>query len=503
MPSRSTAMLSAIGALATIVALVPVVRAESVAADAPCSVPAYVTRLTSVPRPAFPTPTPAPAPSVQGTGSERTLIVTGAGSAKRAADTAYLEVRIAASAADAASAACANERTYTALRTNLGPLRLDDIATFPGATTSVSRGTPPPGGAAQPSGWVSSRALRIVATPGTQLRDAVAAVGAVHGTATSVQFGLTERAATYELALASAMRDAAAQASAAARSANVRLGPLVRVDIAPIEPYSTAAPFPLTAAFATGVPSPDPVEVRASVTATFAVASAANAARPVAALLVVHPYGLASRQPELANLSIDFSDRDNDRTAMLYRHETAYDALWAKLRALGLDPSQVPNSVPQAIPNRTPAPLPPGASPAYPQPPLPSAAPTPFYAYILYRQVRVNALPIAKVQAVVGAFAEAGAKTAEVTFSVGDRTSMVAAANADMRRNGVAQAKAVASAAGLRLVEPPYVQTMGYPSSEAMIWRTPIGSPEHPRSFEPPARIDGWLQANIIYAAAR
>jgi uncharacterized protein YggE len=503
MPSRQTAALIAVGTVAAIVALLPTVRAESAAADAPCSVGAYVFRPTTGPETAY--STVAPTPSIQGAGAERTLTVTGAGYVERAPDTAYLDVRISASGADAVSASCANERAYTALRTKLAPRRVDDVVSFPGQSTYLGRVTPAPAGASLPPGlapgWVASRFLRIVTTPGAPLRDAVAAVEAVHGTATTVQYALTDRGAAYELALASAMRDAASQASAAAHSGQLRLGPLVRVEVAGTESSSTAPPAPLAAALATTTVSP--VLVRASLTATFALAAAANASQPAAALVVVHPYGMASRPPEYANLSVDFSDRDNDRTALLYRHETAYDALWTKLRALGIDPSQVPNSVPQAIPNRTPVALPPAAVPGFQQPPLPSTSPMPFYAYALFRQVRVNAVPIAKVSAVIGAFAAGGANVAEVTFSVGDRTAMVAEANADVRRNGAAQAKAVASAAGLRLVEPPYVQIIGYPLAEVTIWRTSIGSADHPRIFEPPSRIEGFLHANIVYAVAR
>ncbi len=506
MPSHKTSVLLAVAFVAGALALVPAVHAAR-AADAPaCTPAARVTERYFPPSPFFANPATAPTPSFEGTGAARALTVTGTGWVERAPDTAYLGVRLVGRGSDAVSARCEVDRAYDALRAKLGPVKVQDAGMFPGVSTTLSRATPPPAGttpAPTPAPvWVSVRELRVVTVPGAELQNVTAAVAAVHGTVTSVQYGVTDREPAYEAALSSAMRDAAAQANTIATGQHARAGPLVRADVAAIE-WSSAGPgISVTPALASTLPTPSAVAVHASVRATFPILTAAPGASSRAALIVVHPSGVVSRLPELAYLSVDFSDRDNDRTAMLYRHETAYDALWAKLRALEIDPSQVPNSVPQAVTNRAPGTILPGSMPVLAQP-QPSASPTPFAAFVLYRQVRVNALPLAKLPAVIAAFAAAGATTAEVTFSVADRASAVAAANADLRRNATLQANAVARAAQLRLVEPPYLQSPGYPVTDATITRTAIGSPDQPRRFEPPARLEGSLSATVVYAATR
>lgn len=506
MPARKISVLLALGVVAGAVALVPAVHAAR-AADAPaCTPAARVTDRYFPASPFFSYATAAPTPSFEGTGAERTLTVRGTGSVERPPDTAYLGVRLAATGSDAVSARCEVDRAYDALRAKLGPVKVQDAGMFPGASTTLSRATPPPAGTAPvptPAPvWVSVRELRIVTVPGAELQNVTTAVAAVHGTVTSVQYGVTDREPAYEAALTSAMRDAAAQAKTIAAGQHARAGPVVRVDVAAIEWSSAGTSISVTPPLASNLPAPSAVAVNASVRATFPILPPTSGAQSRAALIVVHPSGVVSRLPELANLSVDFSDRDNDRTAMLYRHETAYDALWAKLRALEIDPRQVPNSLPQAVPNRTPGPTMPGSMPVLAQP-HPSASPTPYAAFVLHRQVHVNAVPLAKLPAVIAAFAAAGATTAEVMFSVADRTAAVAAANADLRRNASLQANAVARAAGLRLVEPPYLQGPGYPVTDATITRTAIGSPDQPRRFEPPARLEGSLSATVVYAATR
>jgi uncharacterized protein YggE len=481
---------------AVCVVLIPTVRVQSGAADAACSVRAYVMNPAPISVPPYSIPFPAtaaPTPVVRGTGTERTLTVTGRADVAHAPDTAYVDVRLTTSGPDAQSASCANERAYDALRARLGPMPVVGISTYPSMqapTTYLAHATPPPAGTSpQPAsspGWFSHRYLRLQTTP-ARWRDAVAAVEAVHGTVTTVQFALNDLVAVHELAAGPAMRDALATAGEAARSEHAALGPLLRVEAAEVLRNATSTPMPVGTAIASGGNAPEPVRVRASVTATFALGTAARADRPVAALIVVHPLGFASGPLAFANLAASFSDQGNDRAALLYRHESAYDALWAKLRALGITAAQVPNSSPGVAENR----------------PAPSASPGPTFAYRLYREVHVNGVPIATLQQVVGAFTGTGATTADVTFVVSDRTPIVVAASADVRRNGSAEARAIASAAGFRLADEPYVQMIGYPQAQVSIYRTQIGSADHPTIFEPPAAIEGWQRANIVYAATR
>jgi uncharacterized protein YggE len=506
MPRRNASTLFLVAGLAAVVALVPTARAGRAAPELPCTPAAYAAQLTSFSSASFGSATAVPTPSFEGTGAERTVTVTGTGAVERPPDTAYLDVRLVANGVDAASAACVNERAYAALRAKLAPTQVENGAIFPGPQAFVARPTPPPAGssAAPVSAplWVSSRPVRIVAAPGAELQNAAKTVVALGGTLESLHYAVTDREPAYEGALAAAVRDAAEQARTIAASERLRAGRIVRVEVAVLETSSAGTNVVPGAALEPGVRL-EPVAVHASVRATFPLVKTASGAQPGGALIVLHPYGLVSRLPEIANLNVEFTDRDNDRTAMLYRHETAYDALWAKLRALGIVSSQVPSSTPQTLANRRAGEGPAELVGPLAQPPRPTGPPTPFVAYSLYRLVRVTAVPVDKVPAVMAAFAEAGGKTADVTFSVADRASVLAVANAALRRNAASLAKTVASAAGLRLVEPPYIQNIGYPAVDATIFRTLIGSPDRPRSFEPPARLYGFLSATVVYAATR
>ncbi len=399
-------------------------------------------------------------------------------------------MRLTTSGPDTTSASCANERAYEALQARLGATHAVGISTFPSLqtrTTYLARVTPPPAGASpQPGlapGWYSHRYLRLQTTP-ARWRDAVAAIEAVHGTASTVQFALNDLAALHELAAGAAMREAAASARGVAGAEHVQLGPLLRVEAAAVERSAIAAPTAVGTALANAASEREPVNVRTSLTATYAIAPAD---RPAAALIVVHPLGFASGAPTFANLSVTFTDGDNDRAALLYRHESAYDALWAKLRAAGIATAQVPNSAPGVTENR----------------PVPSASPGPSFAYRLYREVHVNAVPLPTLQQVVAAFTAAGATTADVTFAVGDGRQIAAAALADVRRNASAEARAIASAAGLRIVDEPYSQMIGAPQTQLTIYRTSIGSADRTTIFEPPATIEGLQRAFVVYAAAR
>ena len=502
---RPVVVLFSIGALASLAAVVPLARAERALADAPCLPAARPWRLNTLQPPAY--ATALPTPSFQGAGLQRTLTVTGRGTAERAPDTAYLDVQLVAKAPDAATAACQNERAYVALRAKVGAAAVQDgSTTFPGGGPYVSRAAPQAGASRPPAArWVATRIVRIVAAP-PKLADALAAVEAVHGTTVDVQYGLVDREAAYEAALATAMRDAAEQAAQVAASEHVQVGRVARVDVTGIEASSAGPAVPYAAGTARA--SPQPVAVRATATVTFPVGADVSGARPDVALIAVHPLGSASRAPDFGSVNVEFVDRGNDRTALLYRHESAYDALWAKLRTLGIAPAQMTTAGPQAIGNpvvTTSPPVPPPGLllPGVPQYTLPIASPTPYLAYTLFRFVRVDGIPVANLNHVIAAFAEAGADSAEVSFSVADRSSVVAEANANLRRNAAAQAQTVAAAAGLRIVEPPYVEGTGYPLVQASIARTSIGTPQQPRSFEAPARIDAPIRGTFVFAATR
>jgi len=448
-----------------------------------------------------------PTPSFEGSSAERAVAVTGTASALKSPDTAYLDVRFVTQGPDAATAACANERAIAALRAQLPAAQIADAPVFfSGAQTVLARTPPPPAGSsAAPSAaprWISSRLLRIVTAPGAELQNAAKAAVASQGTLDSLRYGVTDREPAYQDALRSAIRDAMDQARSVAASQHLQAGRLVRIEVAAIEPSSVGqsiAPGPALDPAA----RVDPIAVHASVRAVFPLVTSARTGGHAAALIVLHPFGLVSRLPEIASVNVEFSDRGNDRTALLYRQETAYDALWGKLRALGIQPSQVPISSPQIVANRRAEQIPPEILAQLPRPPGPIPSPTPFVAYSLSRQVHVNAVPVAQLPAVIAAFAGAGATSADVTFSVIDRASAVAAANTALHQNASALAKTVASAAGLRLVEPPYFQTQGYPAIDASIFRTPLGSPDQPRRFEPPARLSGFLTATVVYAGTR
>jgi uncharacterized protein YggE len=453
-PATRIALAVTVAVGSACVALAPAVRAQSAAADVPCAMRAYETIPTLTPPYAIGNlPTAEPTPAVQGTGAERTLSVPGFGSTAHAPDTVYVDVRLTTSGPDAIGASCANERGYDALRRALGAVSVTGLSNafaFRPQTTSVVRAaTPPPGASPQPAAapvWYVHRLLRVRTTP-ARWRDVVTAVQSAHGTVTSVQFALNDAGALHELSVADALRDAVARAPEIARSQHAVLGPMLRIETSTANRAATSASSSLESVLETLVATPQPVSVRSIVTATFALGAPPSAAKGAAALIIVHPLAIASRPPELASIVVTFTDSDNDRAALLYRHESAYDALWAKLTALGVTAAQVPQTSPRVVANR-PAPT---TAPASPRPSSP-----PSFAFSLSRDVTVNAIPVAQLQQVVAAFAAAGGKSIDVTFQVRDRPSLVAASTAEVRRNGLAQARAIASAAGLRLVPDPY-----------------------------------------------
>jgi uncharacterized protein YggE len=207
------------------------------------------------------------------------IAVTGQGTVVREPDRATLSATIVTSSEAAATATSQNNGTYDALRSRLHAIGIPEssIRTLSYDVTYVPK--PPPNATYTPphTGYVATRPLQItiddLSLVGKALDATVAAgVTQIEG----VAYGLRDRRAAYAEALADAVRDAQAQASALAAAAHVRLGPIRRIQSG----FSPAPPAPLlraavSPAAAPNVPTeitPSQIEVRATVQVTYSLA---------------------------------------------------------------------------------------------------------------------------------------------------------------------------------------------------------------------------------------
>lgn len=450
-----------------------------------------------------------PTPFSEGGGSQRTVAVTGTATADRAPDTALVVVHVRTAGADARTARCANDRAFRTLRTRLaGRFNLESRG-WPEASTYFSRRpTPPPGGGTPwpvlypwqkpPYGWVAVREYRITATPGKQVRDAVDAARAVHADGTEVRVALTNRTTAYGEALAGATRAAVAQARAVAAAQRLRPR-LVRAEVAALNVYTIRESAHFAPVVAPLQPNPQ-IEVRASLNATFGLEPAAAAGNGAAPVLLVHAFGRVSRPPDIASVTTAFSAAGNDRTALLHHAETTYDALLRRLRALRIEPKQIPHTAARIAPRPVPAPRPSGLPEGLP---VPAATPERYAGFMVARDVVVNGVPLAKVARVMAAFEAAGAKNAEVTYVVKNQREAGVAALADARHNADAQATAIATAAGLRRAGPPHGGASGPAPFLGTNAFSIVLAGAKTRMIIPPAHLDGRIRADFTYELTR
>jgi len=223
---------------------------------------------------------------VSGGGGQRPIaIVTGQGVATRPPDVAYVSAGIVTNDDDRTAAAARNDAIYTALRTSLKTLGIDDASirsTYFGETFVAPPGPAPstrpnPMQALQRYGYVAGRTVTATladVAKASAVVDAMRSAGAT--SITGVQFVLRDRRAAYNEALTAALNDAAAQAQAVASASHLHVGGIqtIRVGenlLGPPTPPPTLSPL-----FSQNGPAlssanlhPVPVEVRAIVTVTY------------------------------------------------------------------------------------------------------------------------------------------------------------------------------------------------------------------------------------------
>ncbi len=224
-----------------------------------------------------------PSASTDGT----TAVITGQGSVSRPPDTATVSAAIQSNDDVATTATAKNNATFAALTAALGALHVDaaDVKTTYYNVSFIPRPIPPPapqGAILQPAypyqnaryGYVVNRQLSIaIARVGDVGAVIDAAVKAGVTNVNGVQYGLKDRSAANEAALALALADAANQAKVVAAASHMRLGGIKQIQVG--QSYGGPVPMPMRATpvgSVIGVPTeitPTAVDVRASVTVTY------------------------------------------------------------------------------------------------------------------------------------------------------------------------------------------------------------------------------------------
>jgi uncharacterized protein YggE len=223
-----------------------------------------------------------------------TAVITGQGTVSRPPDTATVNASILTNDDVAANATSKNSAVLAALTSALGALHVDaaDVKTtyYNVAFTPRPTATATPAPTPFPQSMVVSPypypypAPRYGYTVTRQLTIAVARVadvGAIVDAAVKagvtgingVSYGLKDRKAANEAALALALEDAAAQARVVAAASHMRVGAIKQIQVGPS--YGSPVPVPMRAianVITAGVPTeitPTAVDVRATATVTY------------------------------------------------------------------------------------------------------------------------------------------------------------------------------------------------------------------------------------------
>ena len=207
-----------------------------------------------------------------------TVTVSGSGTISRDPDRATLSVSIATNNDVAATATSANNRLYNALVE-----RMRAIGITAGAIKTSNYDLnfvpkPPPGDNYKPpqTGFIVTRGLSITIDNLSNVGGAIdAAVAAGVTQVNGVNFGVRDERAAHAAALAAAVEDAAAQASAIAQAAHMHLGAIRRISSVQSPPVFAARAMTLAVKAPVQVPTeitPSSIEVHATVTVTYALA---------------------------------------------------------------------------------------------------------------------------------------------------------------------------------------------------------------------------------------
>lgn len=174
---------------------------------------------------------------------------------------------------------------------------------------------------------------------------------------------------------------------------------------------------------------------------TPAAAQTASPARPVPRL-EVSGQGSVERNPDRVVVTLSVITNDDNASRATSANNAAYDAVVAKLRALGLDASAIRTT---------------GYNLAYnPRPANPTAVQPPYairYGYVVTRSVSVTSDRTDRAGPIVDAAVAGGATSVgAVAFGLRDQRAAYRAALASAVADAEAQAQALASAAHLRIV---------------------------------------------------
>ncbi len=230
-------------------------------------------------------PVSAPAPRVAN--DRPTIVVTAQGDTTVQPDVATINAAITTTDDVAATASGNNQAIFDALRSRVAPLGVDGAnirSTFynlnfvprPTPAPSAGRGTPAPSYPGARFGYTVNRQITLTVSNidnvGRVVDAAVAAgVTGVNG----VTYGVKNRKAAYDAALAEAMRDAESQAQTLAAAAHLRVAAIRQIQVGPSFPINGfPAPAPgirVVAVPQTVISPPSSVDVRASVTVTYSL----------------------------------------------------------------------------------------------------------------------------------------------------------------------------------------------------------------------------------------
>lgn len=205
-----------------------------------------------------------------------TMTVAGQGTIERDPDQATLALSVVTSNDSAATATSMNNQTYNSVLSSLRGIGLTDSAvkTVNFDVTFVAK--PPPNATYKPphTGYVVTRALSVTIANLSLVGKAIdAAVGAGVEQIGGVSYGLHDQRSAYAAALAAAVQDAQAQATALAGAAHVHLGAIRAIVAAGAQPPRPMMAQRLAVA-APAVPteiSPSQVQVQATVTVTYGI----------------------------------------------------------------------------------------------------------------------------------------------------------------------------------------------------------------------------------------
>ena len=205
-----------------------------------------------------------------------TLSVSGQGTVSHAPDQATLSLSIVTNNDAAVTATSQNNATYNALRTRLAAAGVPESALHTRSYNVNFVPKPQDNAGYKPprTGFIVTRSIDVTISDLTAVGKSIdAAVAAGVSEIGGVSYGLRERRGVYASALAAAVQDAEAQATAVAAAAHMRLGGIRSIAAGSAYVPPVVQPMMRAAAAAPAPPpteiQPSDVDVRATVNVTY------------------------------------------------------------------------------------------------------------------------------------------------------------------------------------------------------------------------------------------